>query len=99
MHSSQCTIGFSRKSQTQCLWNGVEISLGLFTPSNGRCTTKICTWCVHGFMIQKMKKLMLFWTPNNGTHEPPGYSFVSCARKGAIVFATSAFNIKPLQLV
>ncbi len=61
MHSSQCMMGFSRKNQTQCLWNGVEISLGFFTPSNGKCITKICAWCVHGLMIQKMKKLMIFW--------------------------------------
>ncbi len=63
MHSSQCTTGFKKKSRTQCLWNGVEISLGFFTPSNGRCTTEICAWCIHGLMIQKMRKLMFFWMP------------------------------------
>jgi hypothetical protein len=35
---------------------------------------------------------------SSGTHEPLVQSFVSRARKGAIMFATSAFNNRPLQL-
>jgi hypothetical protein len=48
MHNSQCTTGFSKKSRTQCLWNGVEISLGFFTPPMEGAQLKF----VHGaFMV------------------------------------------------
>jgi len=41
----------------------------IFHPSNGRSTTEICACCVHGLMIQKMKKLMFFWMSIYGSRK------------------------------
>jgi hypothetical protein len=40
--------------------------LRIFTPSNGRCTTEIYAWCIHGLMIQKMKNLIFFECQSTG---------------------------------
>ncbi len=61
------------------------------------------------FFHEKIILVWIFWTSfhafydimqiaSSGTHEPLVQSFVSRARKGAITFATSAFNNRPLQL-
>jgi len=57
---------FKKKPNTVSMEWGRDF-LRIFHPSNGRCTTEICAWCVHGLMIQKMKKLMFLWMPIYGS--------------------------------